>query len=209
MIGVLYATSLEAAPFLEITGATNLGGDGFVCHGFVLNRGGKGVVLVSGMGKANAERGADYLFRNHGVKVMVNPGICGAVSPGIPVGGVFGISEVRDGENPSFGEWSSGLWDWPDLGVARLMTFDKPVFDKTVKENAARFCDLVDMEGVAVVRASRRLGIPSYLIKGVSDFAGDGERDMLQENLHAVSLRIAHMLVGIFDSAVSLGSNLS
>ena len=194
IVGVLYATLGEAAPFLARAQASPLRDERFPCHHFTMGNEMEGIVLICGMGKEKARQGTETLYREHRVVCIVNPGISGALRTGIAPGEIFAVSRVRDGDDPEKGVWSSTLLESVDLPVATLVTFEKPVFDQEKKQQAARYGDLVDMEGVAVVRACLDLGVSSYLIKGVSDFADDGGREMLKKNLAAVSGDVARQV---------------
>jgi 4-hydroxybenzoate polyprenyltransferase len=69
--------------------------------------------------------------------------------------------------------------------------------------------DVVDMEGSAVVRACERHGVPWHLVKGVSDLAdGTGKAD-IQQNIAAVSTRVAEAVVaGLAPPRVGVGDLL-
>ncbi len=203
MIGVLYATEREAGPLVRRLGARPLGTDPFPCWAFSAADGEEGLILVCGMGKDAAAQGVDHLITVEGVTEVLNPGICGAAADDIGIGTVFRIVEARDGDGPASESWPSAPGRWGDLPTARLTSFDEPVFDLRRRREVAVWGDLVDMEGAAVTRTCQLHGLPCTLLKGVSDLADDGGREVLLRNIDSVSETVAAAILGGIPAAVS------
>jgi 4-hydroxybenzoate polyprenyltransferase len=96
MIGILFATPEEAAPFLRRLGippeSVREGETiAFTAHGM------NGRIAISGMGRAAAAAACVRLIKEDGVTRFVNAGVCGAVRDGIAVGDCFAIEAVVDG----------------------------------------------------------------------------------------------------------------
>lgn len=197
MIGIVFATQKEADPFLRQVEAQKKEEDRFPCFIFVSKVGSDGVVLISGIGKNNGRAAADHLMEKYSVSKIINAGIAGAAVDGIPVGSLFCISEVRDGDETEKGVWKCSNWNLLRTPRARLTTFEKPVFDLEKKQSVAHWGELIDMEGGAVAQVCHKRGVECVLLKGVSDFADEKGRDSLQKNLGLVSQQIADKLVEI------------
>ena len=191
MIGVLFATEREAGPLVRQLGARPLGTDPFPCWAFSTAQDEEGLILVCGMGKDAAARGVEHLVTARGVTEILNPGICGAAADDIEIGSLFRIIEARDGDEPDEGSWQCTPGRWGALPAARLTSFDEPVFDLGRHREIAVWGELVDMEGAAVARACQEHEVPCTLLKGVSDLADDGGREVLLRNIDAVSETVA------------------
>ncbi len=191
MIGILLATQREAEPLLTRLDARALATEPYRSWSFSTAQGVEGVVLVCGMGKDEATRGVGHLIDAHGATEILNPGICGAVEDDFEVGVVHWIAEVRDGDDPAGSTWTCAPGRFGDQPSARLTTCDEPVFDPVRRREIGVWGQLVDMEGMAVARTCEERAVPCTLLKGVSDLANSGDREVLHQNLAAVSATIA------------------
>ena len=197
MIGVIFATRREAAPFLALAGQARIH-DGIPA---VFGQGGcPGMItLVSGMGPTAAASATRAAIEEHGVERLVNAGICGALQTGPPwlPGAVFAVTHARtvDGQRaaPSCAV-DCDCHGWHKLPTAALVTRPRPVFDAGLRQELARWGMLVDMEGGAIAAFARERGVPCTLIKGITDGAEEGGRDELHRRLDGVSGRIARIL---------------
>ncbi len=193
MIAILFATRKEAAPFLERQRGVRQCLTPFEihrCDGDIL-------VCISGMGPAAAEAATRFVADAGDITAIVNAGICGALnnSERFEPAAVFRIRRTRPWPAPASRvprELASG--PWVNLPSADLVTTTAPVFDDAIRMRLAATADLVDMEGDAVAGQAHAADLPCWIIKGVSDRAADGDRDLLHRNLAAVSTRIAGIL---------------
>ena len=178
MIGVLFATEMEARPFL----------DGGVPEGVR--------VEISGMGM-DAARIATEKLLEEGCSPIINAGVCGALNNRLERGAVYRVSMVSTEARKA--AYNVGI----GVGLKKLVTVDEPVFQPERKRALAKFGDLVDMEGYAVARACEERGVPCVLIKGVTDFGdGNGKAD-IQKHIDVVSQTVAEAVMGIVDGASS------
>lgn len=196
MIGIVYATAAEADPFLTVADARKTADSPFPCFSAPAI---PALILVSGMGKVAAALAAQALILVYRVERIVGAGICGALTdpPAAVPGRVYRIVHISEGEpGPGIPGDPPPLADdlFSDLPGADLVTRERPVFDPELRRRLASFGDLVDMEGAAVARVAALYGRPCSMIKGVTDFAGAGERAVLHENLAAVSRGVADCL---------------
>jgi nucleoside phosphorylase len=202
MIGIIYATLLEARSFLTRTGAQQTGDRPFSLFRLPNPA---ALVMISGMGKVAAALAAQTLIREKGCDRLINAGVCGILvdSPVLAPGLVMRVSEASEGPpGPGIQEGSVYCTDnrWPDLPTARLVTVERPVFDAHLRHRLAQWGELVDMEGAVVARVAGLYGATCAMIKGVTDMADDGQRTDLHRNLAAVSDAIAaHLVNGISD----------
>jgi nucleoside phosphorylase len=202
MIGLVFATSQEARPFLMAGQARIIAREPFTVyqsdlHPFLR-------VIVSGMGKVSAAAAAQALILMHGAERLVNAGACGALRDGgdLAIGKLVRISEATEGDHEIFGKRlppaPCSAAEFFDLAPVRLVTSDRPVFDTDIRAAFARLGDVVDMEGAAVARIARYYQLPCTLIKGVTDNAQPLDRRTLLENLTTVSETIAQKLWEVF-----------
>ena len=197
MIGVIFATEKEAAPFLALTGQRRPR-DG--CPAIWGNPDGDGIfTMISGMGPASARVAAHNAIKTHGAQRLVNAGICGALRsdpPWLP-GAVFAVSRARRIGSRALTPSRAVSCDdkaWYRLPSAELVTTPTPVFDAQRRLQLARWGALVDLEGAAIAAVASAAGLPCTLIKGITDFASEGGRADLQRRLARVSRRIAEVL---------------
>lgn len=151
------------------------------------------VICVCGMGPVRARAGVDVLLNEYDVTAVVNAGVAGAVVEGQAVGGIFRISEAYLW--PEMETMYACRGDrWIDLPSAVLATVDRPVFDPVWRGAIARWADIVDMEGAVIAQGCQAKGVPLYAIKGVTDLAGENERERLLANLDRISMVLAELL---------------
>ncbi len=207
-IGIVFATMMEASPFLTLCSANQQKdrSDLFVSpenHTLPF------WVGISGMGKVAAALLTQELILKYKTDLVINAGICGALVRGEKYrsGAVFRIDSAVEGDCDRLGRpetpvmCESGLFT--TFSGARLVTNDRPVFLKNEKERLCETGDLVDMEGAAVARAAVRHKVEWAMIKGVSDLADKNGKDDIQKNLGAVSEKLAKVLIVELESLTS------
>lgn len=202
MIGVIFATMREAGPFLRGLGAEpEPNKDIRVFSGFLPGEGEKRVqVCISGMGPEAAALAAREFLCQYPVQALVNAGVCGALGDGdtFEPGKLFTVSQAtREPCGPESGEavYRLSPGPWADLPAARLVTVSTPVFEEDRRSRLAVLGELVDMEGAGVAEAAAGHGCPCWMLKGVTDTAGNNDRERLHQNLEQVSRQIARLLV--------------
>lgn len=223
MIGIILATKREAGPLVEALGAVEVPGEPFATYRFapVTGRPG-GVIVISGMGKDAAGRGTEHLIDACGAKVVVNIGICGALSDSVVPNELIPIASVVDGDAILADEpvqtlpCSTPFWNSPPAYC--LATVTVPVFEEDRRLKLARFFDpdslvltmvpsVVDMEGYGVAEVCQRHGIPLIMFKGVTDLANHtGKRDIVG-NIDRVSTVLADAVVARLSKIGRIGGN--
>jgi len=187
MIGIVAATRGEIDELIALLGAGEIDDDQFATYGFE-----GGVILVSGMGPENASRATEHLIERHDPEMVLNPGICGALSDDMQVGGVYRIDGVFDKDGT---ETACQSDRWTNLPAGRLVSVSEPVFEPDRRAALARIADLVDMEGAAVASVCNSRRVQCFLIKGVSDLANHTGKDDIKKNIAAVSGKVARAAV--------------
>jgi nucleoside phosphorylase len=196
MIGIVFATEAEAAPFLA---CGDFRTDAAVPVQVLASPQSPHRVAISGMGKVSAALATQWLIAAHGASRVVHAGICGALgdprdfAPGEILRVTF-ASEGRPGPGiPAEAVACAGDL-WPELRSATLVTVERPVFDDALRAELLQYGELVDMEGAVVARVAQLHGVPCSIIKGISDHARCQDRSMLKSRLSAVSADMARIL---------------
>ena len=179
MIGVLFATQMEAQPFL----------DRGVPDGVVIE-------VAEEMGLEAARIATEKLV-GQGVTSIINAGVCGALNNRLERGAVYRVSMV------SMEELKAAVNVGVGIGLKRLVSVQEPVFEPKRKRELSKYGELVDMEGYAVARVCETHSIPCILVKGVTDFGdGHGKGD-IKKHITPVSETVAEAVLGIVDAASS------
>ena len=200
MIGLIVATRREADPLIERLDARKVPDRPFEAFRFDASPSRpEGVIVLSRMGRNRAAEVAEYLLDAWAPTAVVNVGICGALSETFESGQVLRVSAAVDGDAVLAGNEpepvSCDLADWGDLPSGRLASVTDPVFEGERRRALAEHADVVDMEGWAVADICRRRRTPFHGLKGVTDLADASGKADIQENIDAVSSRLADVLV--------------
>jgi adenosylhomocysteine nucleosidase len=145
--------------------------------------GGKVVaVMVAGMGRAAAKRGAQLLVDGHRPRAVLSAGFAGALDPAFERNDLFLADEVADLEGRRFAAGVAVPLERRAATVkaGRLLTVDRIV--RTAVEKAElheRFeASAVDMESSGVAEFCAERAIPFYSIRIISD---DARSDLPEE----------------------------
>ncbi len=196
MIAFILATRREAGPLLEALGVTpREDAEESVRVISVDVLGEQVVVCITGMGKEAARWGTEELLDTLELDEAVNIGIAGALGSEMEIGGLYRITETVDW--PEGQETAERLvaGRFADLPEARLVTSRKPVFSDEGRKALRAAGDLVDMEGAVIAQVCAEKGVPLTAVKCVSDFAGDGDREILHRNLDRLSEKLAQLVI--------------
>lgn len=182
--GIVMATMLEAEPFVQGLGLERLEGALFPVY---LND--SLVLVISGIGKANAAMAALFIVVKYNVEIIYNLGAAGALRAGMSVGDIFQIDRVIESDRPRIAgrEMRAYAPDTLDgFKSASLATQDRPAVLADERVSLAEYADLVDMEGAAVLQACRRAGARCHLFKIVSDTVEHSRDEDIVENIRRV-----------------------
>jgi adenosylhomocysteine nucleosidase len=171
VVGIIIATHLEGVSFV----------DGFSLQPyedrpFFVYRNEKIVLIISGIGKANAAMACIYLSMKFHPSCIYNLGAAGATDISFPLGSIYHINKVIEPDRPDL-ETGIPHEYIPDVvkgyPTAILATQDKPIREPVERQRISSEAELVDMEGAAVAQACRLLQIRCMLFKFVSDNSQD------------------------------------
>ncbi|MFL2877118.1 MAG: UbiA-like polyprenyltransferase [Pontiellaceae bacterium] len=175
MIGVLFATEMEAAAFQNRDVSDDV------------------VVKVAGeMGLEAARIAAEELVEA-GATTIINAGVCAALHNRVERGSVYRISTVITEELKAAVNVGVGL------GLKKLVSVEEPLYQADRKRELARQYDLVDMEGYAVARVCETHQIPCILIKGVTDFGDTKAKKDIKTHIAPVSETVADAILFVLD----------
>ena len=175
-VGVVAATPIEVAPLLaRFANVRKYAGPRFTviegeCAGKVV------AVVLTGMGRVRAQRGAEILLDGHRPGWIISAGFGGALDPSLRRNDVFIPSEVVNLEGRRFaidlavppGSEAQGLH------TGRLLTVDEFVRKASEKAELRRKfdADIVDMETSAIAALCGDRGVRFLAVRVVSDEAG-------------------------------------
>ena len=174
--GVVAATPIEVAPLLaRLSGVRKYAGPRFtVVEGEL---GGKVVALIlTGMGRARAQKGAEVLLDGHRPRWLVSAGFGGALDPSLRRNDVVLPTEVVNLEGRTFAIDLAVPPESAALGLktGRLVTVDEFVRKASDKAElrAKTGADVVDMETSALAALAEERGVRFLGVRVISDEAG-------------------------------------
>ncbi|MFO7614837.1 MAG: hypothetical protein R6W71_09390 [Bacteroidales bacterium] len=131
------------------------------------------LLIISGIGKANAAMAVVYCCLKFKPGCICNLGAAGAAHSGYDLGETFHIRKVIEHDRPDLNSKKAYMIHEPDLlkgfKTAKLATCDRAVLDPLERKAISSRADLLDMEGAAVVQACRKFEASCFLFKFVSD----------------------------------------
>jgi len=200
MMVILYATSAEAMPLLEKVESVQSECGGFKFYRFTIaGVPGEYAVIISGMGKQRAAAATECVIKKHKVDGIINVGICGALEDGLEKGALICVDRAGDGDNPGVAKvydvTSVQCQRWGHLPLKSLLSVTKPVMNPERRAQLSHYGAIVDMEGYAVAAICVEHDIPITMLKGVSDMAGHDGKAEIKENIAAISLQLAELLL--------------
>ncbi len=180
-VGLIMATELEAAPYIEGLALTELAAEPFPVY-----QGERSRLIISGIGKANAAMACAYLVQQHEPGCILNLGAAGATDGRATLGESYHVTRVIEPDRPHL-RTGTPFEHVPDilegLPAATLATQDQPVKDPAHRAAVALQAELVDMEGASVVQTARRFRVPCYLFKFVSDSPAHTKSSEIETNI--------------------------
>jgi nucleoside phosphorylase len=164
---IVMATMLEAKPFVQKMPLRQTRK-----APFSLFRNQQILLLVSGIGKANAAMATAYLCLAFKPALIFNLGAAGAARFGYDLGEILHIHKIIEPDRPDLRTGEPCVHQ-PDLlegfKTAKLATSDRAVLNPKDRQAIAQIADLLDMEGASVVQTCRKFESKCFLFKFVSD----------------------------------------
>jgi len=167
VIGLIFATMTEAKPFVQ----------GMVLEKtenapFSVFEKARIVLVISGIGKANAAMAAAYCCQTFQPALICNLGAAGATDDSFALGDILHITEAIEYDRPELRSNKPHIHAphiLEGFPLAKVATQDTPVIDADKREEIASFAALVDMEAASVIQACRKFQTKCVIFKFVSD----------------------------------------
>jgi nucleoside phosphorylase len=182
LTGIIMATDLESGPFIKAFKMREIEDRPFMVYGCD-----EMILVVSGIGKANASMATAYICTKYDPEWILNLGAAGATRESWGLGSIYHIEKVIEPDRPHLGSGTPYVHTpdvLPGFQKAVLATQDKAVDDIETFQRIAPLADLVDMEGASIVQTCRRFGKRCLLFKFVSDTpVHAGQRELIIGNI--------------------------
>jgi adenosylhomocysteine nucleosidase len=164
---IVMATMLEAKPFVLEMSLRQIRKEPFrLFHNDGI------LLIISGVGKANAAMATAYICLKFKPACICNLGAAGAAHSRYNLGEIFHIQKIVEPDRPDLKTKTPSVHK-PDLlkgfKTTILATSDRAVLDPKERKTISMDADLIDMEGASVVQAGRTFMKKCYLFKFVSD----------------------------------------
>lgn len=204
MILYIFATTVEASSF-----GANFCKD-IIPRGFnptcsLLMETNKGnYLVVTGMGPLPAWENTIKAIENLNPALIINCGICGALSDDLSCGDIVLVEKTIDGDllykekvlNECPIELSESQTDYgfSTLPKVTAAMVEKPLFGGPLRDVLKNSADIVDMESHSISRACEKLKKPLIMIKLISDFADTNGKTEIHSNLKSLSRKLCDIL---------------
>jgi nucleoside phosphorylase len=175
------ATHLEAKPFIIGLSLVREESEPFPVY-----RNKNLMLIVSGIGKANAAMACACVCLKFKPSCIINLGAAGATGLNHAPGKALHVNEAYDYDRPQFKTKAHHkhtpdiLGDFPS---AKIATLDRAVLDPSERQEISKIADLIDMECASVIQASRKFNTKCYIFKFVSDTPEHTTDDDIIENI--------------------------
>ncbi len=167
LVAIVMATMVEAKPF--VIGMSPVQEEK---KPFAIFRKNNLILIISGIGKANAAMATAYICQRFNPSLVCNLGAAGATDNSYKLGDVFQIKKIFEYDRPEFKTGKPHIHT-PDtvkgFKTAVLATSDKVVIESAHRKEVSLHAGLVDMEGASVAHACRRFETKCFVFKFISD----------------------------------------
>jgi adenosylhomocysteine nucleosidase len=181
VIGLIFATMMEAKPFIQGMTLEKIEGAPFS----VFEKAGI-VLVVSGIGKANAAMATLYCCQTFEPAFVCNLGAAGATDSSHALGDMVQVTEVIEYDRPELKSNKPHV-HFPHIlegfPFAKVATQDTPVIEAEAREEIASFAGLVDMEAASVIQACGKFQTKCVIFKFVSDTPDHAHGDDIVKNI--------------------------
>jgi len=167
MIGLIFATMTEAKPFVQGMALEKIENAPFS----VFEKA-RIVLVISGIGKANAAMAAFYCCQTFEPAFLCNLGAAGATDSSLALGDTVHVTEAIEYDRPELRSNKPHVHSphiLEGFSFAKVATQDTPVIDADKREEIASFAGLVDMEAASIIQACGKFETKCVIFKFVSD----------------------------------------
>lgn len=185
MLGIVFATPDEAAPFVEQHAGGRIDG---LKEGQPIEVE-KTLVAVTGPGKIKATLGTERLLQQYDLDLLVHAGGGTALSDAFEPGTLVGATFVLEGDRvaldtPAYPRMP--LAPPFDLSTEGTLVSQDHIDDEDPEGRGywERIADVRDATGYAVAYVAAQHGTPCHIVKGITDRAGTEPDPAQQQNTH-------------------------
>lgn len=199
MIGLVYTSARDAAPFLDRFAAGRLTGldEGETAqHGDVL-------ITITGVGKVKATLYTERLLQRFPLDRLLHVGISSALGDAVAVGDVVAATAVLEGDRVSLSApaYPQMPLASPDgLPTGTLVTHDHAISEDEETGYWQRLADMSDTTGYAVAYVAAQHGVPCHVVKAVAGRLGAEDGDF-QEALQAARTALTDFVLQTVEEA--------
>jgi len=189
MLGVLFSTSEEAAPFIN----RHIGGRSEELEGGQHLETDDVLVAVAGPGKIKATLGTERFLQQYDVDRLVHAGGATALTDDLEIGALVGATFVLEGDrvNLDAPAYPRMPLDSPfDLSTEGTLVSQDHMDDEDPAERSywERIADMRDDAGYPVAYVAAQYGTTCHIVKGITDRVGsEDEASTQSEALQAVA----------------------
>ena len=182
LTAVIMATMLEAKPFVS-----QMSLEPFNKNPFPVFKKEKLLLVICGVGKANAAMATAYCCTKYRPDTVFNIGAAGALTMSKKKGEMYQINKIIEHDRPNFKNGKPSVHHpsiMKGFKCAILSTSDKAAVSIEQRKKAAVYGgEIVDMEGASIAQTCKKFQIPCYIFKYVSDTLEDIESNAIVENI--------------------------
>lgn len=167
VIGLIFATMTEAKPFVQGMALEKLENAPFL----VFQKEAM-VLVIAGIGKANAAMAAFTCCQTFKPAFVCNLGAAGATDSSLALGDIVHVTEAIEYDRPELRSYKPHVhtpYVLEGFTNAKVATQDTPVIDAEARKEIASFAGLVDMEAASIIQACRKCQTKCVIFKFVSD----------------------------------------
>jgi nucleoside phosphorylase len=181
VIGLIFATMTEAKPFVQ-----GMALEKTENAPFSVFEKARLVLLIAGIGKANAAISTAYCCQTFHPALICNLGAAGATDDSFALGDIVHVTEAIEYDRPELRSnkphvhFPHVLEGFP---CAKVATQDTPVIDSSKREEIASLAELVDMEAASIIQACDKFHTKCVIFKFVSDTPDHAHGDDVVKNI--------------------------
>ena len=201
MIGIVFSTEEEAAPFLERYKRGRFDG---LAEGDAL-RDDHVLVALTGVGKIKATLRTERLLQQHRLARLIHIGTCTSLIDELAVGTLVAAAQVFEGDRvelatPTYPRMPLEV-PFKALRAVTLVTQDHTVQGAEERSYWQRIADVSDMSGYAVAYVAATHGVPCHLVKVVTGHFQSEDPDFRKTHADACEA-MADFLIHELDALV-------
>ncbi len=181
LIAIIMATMLEAKPFVSGMALDFIGK-----KPVSIFRKQNLLLIISGIGKANAAMATAYCCCKFEPDLIFNIGAAGALTMSNKMGEIYQINKISEHDRPDFDTKQPVIHTPAVMDGYRsstLSTSDRAVISTDDRKKVSMYAKLVDMEGASVVQVCKKFELPCHVFKYVSDTPEDVHSSSIVKNI--------------------------